>query len=163
MLWGVYFGVILALEKLFLKRWLNKLPTVLQHLYAIVLVVISFVIFRIESITEAFAYLAGMFGIGLSPAMADATAGNIAATAGTASTAGISLASYQVLNYGCLIVAAVVIALGIPKWIWQQVLAQPWGRKLAQIVQPVWYVMLLLVVTAFLIQSSVHPFLYFRF
>lgn len=151
-LWGVYFGVILALEKLFLKRWLEKLPAVLQHLYAIVLVVISFVIFRIESLSKVGEYLAGMFGFGLE------TAG-----AGDIMAAGISLAMYQVRSYGWLIIGAVVIALGIPKWIWKQILKQPWGDRLAKIVSPVWYVLLLLVVTAFLIQSSVHPFLYFRF
>ncbi len=149
-LWGVYFGVILALEKLFLKRWLEKLPAVLQHLYATSLVVISFVIFRIESLSEAGAILGGMFGIGLEPA------GAIAET-------GISLAMYQVYNYGWLIIGAVVIALGIPKRIWKQLLKQTWGSRLARLVCPIWYVLLILVVTAFLIQSSVHPFLYFRF
>ena len=152
-LWGVYFGIILALEKLFLKNWLEKLPAVLQHLYAIVLVVISFVIFRIDNLSEAGEYLAGMFGFGLE------TAGAGSAMAG----AGITLAMYQVRNYGWLIIGAVVIALGLPKWIWQQVLKQPWGDRLAKIISPVWYVLLILVVTAFLIQSSVHPFLYFRF
>ena len=116
------------------------------------LVVISFVIFRIESLSKVGEYLAGMFGFGLE------TAG-----AGGIMAAGISLAMYQVRSYGWLIIGAVVIALGIPKWIWKQILKQPWGDRLAKIVSPVWYVLLLLVVTAFLIQSSVHPFLYFRF
>ena len=124
----------------------------MQHLYATSLVVISFVIFRIESFPKVGEYLAGMFGFGLG------TAG-----AGGTMTAGISLAMYQVRSYGWLIIGAVVIAIGIPKWIWEQILKQPWGDKLAKIVSPVWYVLLLLVVTAFLIQSSVHPFLYFRF
>jgi len=154
-LWGVYFGVILALEKLFLKRWLEKLPAVLQHLYAIVLVVISFVIFRIESIGEAGTYLAGMFGIGLE----SATATGVMSTMDT----GITLGMYQVLNYSWLIIGAVVIALGIPKWLWKQVLKQAWGERLQKVIAPFWYVILLLMVTAFLIQSSVHPFLYFRF
>lgn len=148
-LWGVYFGVILALEKLFLKHWLEKLPAVLQHLYAIVLVVISFVIFRIESMAEALAYLGGMFGIGLGEYVALENE--------------ISLAMYQVKSYGWLIIGAVIIALGIPKWIWQQLQKQSVGRKMAQVVRPIWYIFLMLVVTAFLIQSSVHPFLYFRF
>lgn len=147
-LWGVYFGMILAMEKLFLKKWLKRLPVILQHLYAIVLVVISFVIFRIENLEEAFAYLAGMFGFGLE-----------AAEAGT----GISLAMYQVQSYGFLLVLALAAAVGIPKWIWQQALKQPWGSRIAKAVCPIWYVALMLVVTAFLIQSSVHPFLYFRF
>lgn len=159
-LWGVYFGVILALEKLFLKRWLEKLPAVLQHLYAIVLVVISFVIFRIESLAEAGEYLAGMFGFGLEAAE---TGMSTAVVGSSVTGTGISLAMYQVQSYSWLLIGAVVIALGIPKRLWQQVLKQPWGDRLAKIVSPAWYVLVLLVVTAFLIQSSVHPFLYFRF
>jgi len=111
-------------------------------------VVISFVIFRIESMSEVFAYLGGMFGIGLKEATV---------------SAGISLGMYQVRNYAVLMIAALVIALGIPKRFWEKVVKTAWGMKAARIVTPVVYVILLLVVTAFLIQSSVHPFLYFRF
>lgn len=147
-LWGVYFGAILALEKLFLKKCLERLPNILQHLYAIVLVVISFVIFRLESIREAGSFLAGMFGLGLEEA-----------AVGT----GISLGMYQVQNYGFLIVVSVVIALGIPKRLWEKVTQTVWGKNVEKIMTPIVYLVLVMVVTAFLIQSSVHPFLYFRF
>ncbi len=157
-LWGIYFGVLLALEKLFLKKRLMKLPKILQHIYAIVLVVISFVIFRIENLGEAFAYLAGMFGFGLEKVQA---------------ADGISLGVYQVQNYGVVILAAVIIALGIPKqiflWLEERLsgnLSDTCRRQMKAVIkwiQPVYYLVLLLVVTAFLIQSSVHPFLYFRF
>ena len=146
--WGLYFGVILVLEKLFLKKWLEKLPALLQHLYAIVLVVISFVIFRLENFTEAGSYLAGMFGFGLTAAEEGA---------------GMSLGSYQIRNYGFLIVVAFVIATGIPKQLWDRIKEQKWGAVFEKAVTPVVYLILLLVVTGFLIQSSVHPFLYFRF
>jgi len=147
-LWGVYFGVILALEKLFLKKWLERLPNLLQHLYAIVLVVVSFVIFRLESLSEAGAFLAGMFGFGMETAV---------------DGMGISLGMYQVKNYALLIAASVVIALGIPKMLWNKIIATSWGDRLEKVVAPIVYLLLVLVVTAFLIQSSVHPFLYFRF
>ena len=120
----------------------------MQHLYAIVLVVISFVIFRLESLKAAGTFLAGMFGFGLEK--------NVDA-------AGLSLGMYQFQNYAFLIVAAVVIALGIPKWIWRKITEKTWGVTLEKIVTPIVYPVLVLVVTAFLIQSSVHPFLYFRF
>ena len=147
-LWGVYFGVILALEKLFLKSFLERLPKVLQHLYAIVLVVISFVIFRLESLKEAGSFLAGMFGFGLEK---------------SADTAALTLGMYQFRSYAFLIIVAAVIALGIPKWIWGKLTEKAWGVTLGKVVAPVVYLVLVLVVTAFLIQSSVHPFLYFRF
>lgn len=41
-LWGVYFGILLVLEKLFLLRWLKKLPNPLRHIYALVLVTMSY-------------------------------------------------------------------------------------------------------------------------
>ena len=147
-LWGVYFGVILALEKLFLKKWLEKLPTVLQHLYAIVLVVISFVIFRLESMADIGIFLSGMFGMCLAEPIVNT---------------GISIGMYQVGNYMVILVTAVILALRIPKWIWEKAKVNPWCERMVTIVTPVWNLVLLLVVTAFLIQSSVHPFLYFRF
>ena len=147
-LWGVYFGVILAMEKLFLKQWLLRLPDALQHLYAILLVVISFVIFRLENLSDASAFLGGMFGIGLGESSIDA---------------GISLGMYQFNNYAFLIILSVVIALGIPKVLWKKVTEKPWGQKIEMVAAPIGYLVLMLVVTAFLIQSSVHPFLYFRF
>lgn len=147
-IWGVYFGVILALEKLFLAKWLKRLPVILQHLYAIVLVVISFVIFRLENMSEVVSYLAGMFGIGLEAAPV---------------TTGISLGMYQIRNYAVLIVTAFIAALGIPKRLWGKIASTSVGEKLERILAPVVYIGLTLIVTAFLIQSSVHPFLYFRF
>ena len=105
-------------------------------------------IFRLESIREAGSFLAGMFGLGLEEA-----------AVGT----GISLGMYQVQNYGFLIVVSVVIALGIPKRLWEKVTQTVWGKNVEKIMTPIVYLVLVMVVTAFLIQSSVHPFLYFRF
>ncbi len=147
-LWGLYFGVLLALEKLFLKKWLEKLPQVLQHLYTIILVVISFVIFRIEDLKKAGDYLAGMFGFGLEASFTGS---------------GISPAVYQVQNYGFLLLAALFIAIGIPKKIWTKIKERKQMNLMIKWGEPFYYMVLLLIVTSFLIQSSVHPFLYFRF
>lgn len=150
-LWGVYFGVILGMEKLFLKKWLQKLPNVLQHLYAIVLVVISFVIFRLESMADIGMFLSGMFGV------------SAMCLAEPVINTGISIGMYQVWNYGFIIIIALILALRIPKMIWEKVKENLWCERIVTVVTPVWYLLLTLVVTAFLIQSSVHPFLYFRF
>lgn len=150
-LWGVYFGVILALEKLFLKKWLEKLPALLQHLYAVVLVVISFVIFRLESMADIGRFMSGMFGM------------STMCFAEPVVNAGISVGMYQFQNYAFIIVVAVVVALRIPKLIWEKANEYTWCKSIATIITPIWYIVLTLVVTAFLIQSSVHPFLYFRF
>lgn len=60
-LWGVYFGVLLVAEKLFLLRWLKKLPNPLQHIYALVLVTMSWTFFAFTDIGVGFAWLKAMF------------------------------------------------------------------------------------------------------
>ena len=60
-LWGVYFGVLLVAEKLFLLRWLKKLPNPLRHIYALVLVTMSWTFFAFTDIGVGFAWLKAMF------------------------------------------------------------------------------------------------------
>ena len=61
MAWGLYFGVLLILEKKFLARWITRLPSVLQHLYALFFIVIGWVFFRSDSMGLAVQYLGSMF------------------------------------------------------------------------------------------------------
>ena len=61
MLWGVYFGVLLVLEKLFLLKLLKKLPTVLRHIYALLLITLSWTLFAFTDISAGFAWLGSMF------------------------------------------------------------------------------------------------------
>ncbi len=62
--WGAYFAVILLLEKYLLAKILPKLPSVLSHLYTMLLVIFSWVIFRADTLPDALSYLGSMFGIG---------------------------------------------------------------------------------------------------
>ena len=61
MAWGLYFGVLLILEKKFLAGWIARLPSVLQHLYALFFIVIGWVFFRSDSMGLAVQYLGSMF------------------------------------------------------------------------------------------------------
>lgn len=61
MAWGLYFGVLLILEKKFLAGWIARLPSVLQHLYALLFIVIGWVFFRSDSMGLAVQYLGSMF------------------------------------------------------------------------------------------------------
>ena len=61
MAWGLYFGVLLILEKKFLAEWITRLPSVLQHLYALFFIVIGWVFFRSDSMGLAVQYLGSMF------------------------------------------------------------------------------------------------------
>ncbi len=62
-LWGLYFGIILIVEKLFLQKILDKLPNFVQHLYLILIVIISWTIFRSENLTEMVNILKSMIGL----------------------------------------------------------------------------------------------------
>lgn len=61
--WGLYFALLLVLEKLFLKRLLDKLPATLRHFYTLFFIVISFVLFNGNGLSECMHNLKGMFGL----------------------------------------------------------------------------------------------------
>jgi alginate O-acetyltransferase complex protein AlgI len=63
-LWGLYFGVLLIIEKLFLEQILKKIPWIFQWLYTMIIVLFSWVIFRVEGLSNVLATLQGMFSIG---------------------------------------------------------------------------------------------------
>ena len=60
-LWGLYYGILLIIEKLFLGKWIEKLPKILQHVYTLLFVVIGWVIFRIEDFSQMGIVLQRMF------------------------------------------------------------------------------------------------------
>lgn len=60
-LWGVYYGVILIIEKVFLGKLIEKLPKVLQHIYALFFIIIGWVIFRVEDFSQMGIVLQKMF------------------------------------------------------------------------------------------------------
>ena len=61
MAWGLYFGILLILEKKFLSRLIDRLPAVLRHVYALFFIVIGWVFFRSDSMGLAVQYLGSMF------------------------------------------------------------------------------------------------------
>ena len=72
-LWGIYYGGLLMLEKTFLLKWLKKCSVFVQHIYTMLSVVLGWVLFASENLSYAFVYLKTMFGFGVS-AFADSTA-----------------------------------------------------------------------------------------
>ncbi len=143
-LWGLYYGILLMLEKLFLKKILDRIPGVFAHVYTLFLVVSGFVMFRLERVSEAFTYLAGMWGIGSSVVM---------------DVEGI----YQIKSYLFIIIIAIIGATPLCKCMIQKLKENNRTKLLVEIASPVLVIGVFVLVTSFLIQSSVHPFLYFRF
>ena len=136
LIWGLYFYVLLIIEKLLLGRWLQKLPAVLQHGYLIVLVLISWAIFALEDPVQLCAYLCAMSGL-----------------------AGVPLMNGQFLYYlrnflPVLILAAVgstPLAAGL------------WKRTGSVVLRLLILLLGLIFCTAYVVASTYNPFLYFRF
>ena len=143
-LWGVYFGCLLILEKLFLKKWLDKIPAVFSHLYAIFFILIGWLIFSFEAMGEGMAYAKVMFGMG-EVAFAN------------------DMVLYLLKNYGVLIITALIGCTPLVKKFVKGCLESKKHEGLVTVAVNVAVVLLFLIITAYLVDASYNPFLYFRF
>lgn len=143
-LWGGFFGVFMILEKLFLGKAVEKAGRVLGHIYTLFLVLISFVIFNADGFSGAVQDIAGLFGGG-----------------------GLPLVSFEALyalrSYAVLLVICLIAALPAGKRLHETVSQTRGGQIALAVLEPVCVAALLLVVTAYLVDGSFNPFLYFRF
>lgn len=142
LLWGLYFFLLLTIEKLFLGKWLEKLPKILQHTYALFFIAIGWLIFVFEDSVAGLAYLGTMLGIG---------------GAGAASGADV----YEILRNAIFITLCTVACLPTPKRYFYRKLADH-PRLVGALANTVSLGALILC-TAYLVNSSYNPFLYFRF
>ena len=138
MLWGLFFGVVLLIEKL--VPAIGKLPDALKHLYVLLLIVLSFVLFNGESLSQAAADFAALFGMGNLPAVTPETL-------------------YYLRSYGLLFVLGFVGATPAVK----NAALRIQQTKAGAISEVLMMAVLLLVCTAYLVDGSFSPFLYFRF
>ena len=143
MIWGVYFGVILLCEKLFLLKVLKKLPKVLGHIYALILIVIGWGIFAFDDFKQLGRNFKNMFGISDIALINDKA---IAWLASYAVTFVILIAASTPLikKLGGLVKKGAPVLYGC-------------------VLQPVMVIGLLVLCTAYLAGNSFNPFLYFRF
>lgn len=142
-LWGVMFAILLMMEKLWLLEWLKKLK-VLNHIYVVLLVMISFVIFDAASVTEAFSYITAMFGGWNIPIVTFESV-------------------YYLRSYLIILVIAIIGATPLPKKLAAAAEKSKYISVAFHMAEPVALMLLLTVCTAFLIDGSFNPFLYFRF
>ena len=137
-LWGLLFAVLLLLEK-----WipaLQKLPAFIKHLYVLLLVCISFVLFNAQSLSQAGSDLMSMFGLGNIPLVTVHTL-------------------YYLRSFGVLLIAGILGATPLVKQIGERV----GNTRLGAVLAPVVLLTILLLCTAYLVDGSFSPFLYFRF
>jgi alginate O-acetyltransferase complex protein AlgI len=148
-LWGLFFASLLILEKFVFSNWImiskrSVLSSVLSHSYVLLAVIISFVLFRAESLGQAFLDLQGMFGLTEVPMVSQES-------------------WYYLRSYGVLLLMGAIGSTPIVKNGLLKLISTRFGETIAIILEPAILVMLLLVVTGYLVDGSFNPFLYFRF
>ncbi len=141
LLWGAYFCVLLIVEKLFLYKWLQKAPAVLAHLYTMFFVCISWLIFYFTDLGEGLTCLKAMFGVGVS-SFATPTV------------------LYDLLRYLPLLLICVLAATPLPKRLFDALKNRFVTMRYAQVLL---IAGAFLVITAYLVDSTFSPFLYYRF
>lgn len=132
-LWGIYFGIILIIEKLFLNKFLEKMPNVLQRIYTLFIVMISFIIFSGESFSQISKNIAGLFGTNL-----------------------ISKESiYYLKSYFVVILAGIIGSIPL--------FNNDKFKNIKKYLEPIILLMILILSSSYIIDGSFNPFLYFRF
>lgn len=142
-LWGMMFAVLLILEKQGLSDFLQKHP-IFSHIYVILTITVSFVIFNASSMTDAFESLKIMFTGGSLPLISKEFL-------------------YYFKSYGLIIVLAVIGATPFAKIIVEKLQSNVTGKRILNILEPIFLIVLMIIINAYLIQDSYNPFLYFRF
>lgn len=142
-LWGLFFAVLLAGEKFLWGRAISK-SSVLSRIYVIFFIIISFIIFDSTELSDIVTKTGGLFGVG----------GEDFASAHTL---------YYLKSYSLILIIALVGATPLPKLLAKKAENTRIGRAVFSVAEPVFLAVLLIVITAYLVDGSFNPFLYFRF
>ena len=143
-IWGLLFGILLVIEKLFLGKVLEKLPKTIQRIYVLFIVMISFIIFNAESLGQAIYNIGGLFGANGEQLINNYTI-------------------YYLKSYLIIFIISIIGATPLLKILLEKLNKNIKIRKIINVLQPIMLIMLLLLVTAYLVDNSYNPFLYFRF
>ena len=141
-IWGLYFGTLLVIEKFLLGKLLEKTKKI-KYIYTSIIIIISFLIFSVESVPEILTSLKNMFFITDIPFTSLET-------------------NYYLRSYLVLLIISIIGATPLFKIIIGK-LKETKLKVAIDILEPIYLISLLLLCTAFLIDASFNPFLYFRF
>lgn len=140
-MWGLYYFVILFIEKLFLLKALDKLPKLFRHVYALLLIVIGWVIFASDDVSVLLPYLGSMFGA-------------------NGAVGGMDV--YTLFTKAVLLIICCVASTELPKRLFLSATGAM-NEKAAFTIKSVMTIALLALSMILLIGDSYNPFLYFRF
>ena len=143
-LWGLYYGILLMIEKIFLLKWLEKIPRVFRHVYCLFLVIIGWTIFSQTDFGMLGAYLQTMAGVGA--VLVDETF------------------FYHLSCNAVLLVVLCLCSLDYKPWIAKSKKVSAFVQTpMYDVVRTIIMMVLMAVCFAFLVGDSYNPFLYFRF
>jgi alginate O-acetyltransferase complex protein AlgI len=142
--WGLFFALLLILEKFVLFQWKWYGKGFIAHCYIMPLIIMSFVLFRAESLKQAVFDMKALLGM-----------------------AGVPVFSveawYYLRSYGILMLMGAIGATPVIKNCLYKIIETKVGERVAVILEPALLAALLLIVTGYLVDGSFNPFLYFRF
>ena len=139
-LWGLYFGILLIIEKNFLGKYLEKLPKIISRTYVILIVMISFIIFSGNTISEIKQNIGGLIGI---------TCTNLISTE----------SKYYLKSYAIVLIISVIASTPIFKKAFENQNI----KKYVNILEPIYLILIFIISTSYIVDGSFNPFLYFRF
>ncbi len=136
-IWGMYFAMWLLLEKFILKNVLSKTPDVIKHLYTLIIAAVGWGIFGIENLGRCADYLKTCFGGGALWNAAD---------------------DYALRSYAVTLIVLVLASTTLGRNLWHKL-----PEKADRVLTPILMLLSLVICTAYLVDGSYNPFLYFRF
>ena len=142
-LWGLYFGIFLMIEKAFLLNWLIQ-HKIVGHVYVLCLAVFSFVLFDAQSLAQVGEYMQAMFGFTGLPILSETT-------------------MYYLNSYLVVFIIAGIGATSLPKIVVEKLRNHTILRRCIDGLEPIIMIVLILLCTGYLVDGSFNPFLYFRF
>lgn len=140
-IWGLYFGIILILEKFVFQKFLSKLPNYLKHIYTLILILISFLIFAFDDIDILLGYTKAIFNINNS--FVNKTT------------------LFFLHNY--LVAFIIAITSSFPIWDIIKEKIYKLSKGGYYIIMYLWYILLFIITISYLVSDTYNPFLYFRF
>ena len=142
--WGLYFALFLLLEKFFLAKFFAKIPRVFSHIYVLFVVAISFVIFNANGMGQAISDIGGLLGLQNLPFFSTETL-------------------YYIRGYGIVLLLGIIGATPLVKRSVEKFRTTRVGDWILTVAEPMVQIALIVVITAYLVDGSFNPFLYFRF
>lgn len=138
-LWGLYFGVLLMIEKLFMLKVLKKAPAIISHIYSIIIILFGWVLFYFENLNEMGIFLARMFG-----------------SDGFMMSGDISV---KIISYIPLLIVSAITSTPLISKLYHKIKSKP----ILYAIDNAGCVLALLLCTAALVSSDYNPFLYYKF